>query len=120
MHSKAGLTPTLALPRGRRQVYGTMRLRLPATGEGIATYSARRRGKVSEGMSQTPVLSLTHKIRIPDGQGPHPTVMALHGRGSQEDDLIGLADYLDPRLLWLSPRAPLPQMGGYEWYRLRD
>src|SRR5690348_16671454 len=71
-------------------------------------------------MSQTQALSLTHQIRMLEGERPHPTVIALHGRGSHEDDLIGLADYLDPRLLWISPRAPLPQMGGYEWYRLHD
>jgi phospholipase/carboxylesterase len=47
----------------------------------------------------------------------HPALLALHGRGSDEGDLLGLAPYLDDRLLWLSARAPLPLDGGYEWYR---
>jgi phospholipase/carboxylesterase len=44
----------------------------------------------------------------------------LHGRGSNEEDLIGLAPHLPPGLLWISPRAPLlVGPGSYEWYRVR-
>jgi phospholipase/carboxylesterase len=71
-------------------------------------------------MNSISIPSLMHKVRRPAGPGPHPTLIALHGRGSHEDDLLELADYLDPRLLWISPRAPLPQSGGFEWYRLHD
>jgi phospholipase/carboxylesterase len=43
-----------------------------------------------------------------------------HGRGTDERDLLGLADYLDPerRLLVVTPRAPLVLSGspGYHWY----
>jgi phospholipase/carboxylesterase len=43
-----------------------------------------------------------------------------HGRGSDEQDLIGLADVLDPdrRLHVASPRAPLqlPGWPGHHWY----
>jgi len=43
-----------------------------------------------------------------------------HGRGSDERDLIGLADHLDPerRLRVVTPRAPLqlPGSPGYHWY----
>ena len=54
----------------------------------------------------------------PDGRNDrHPALLALHGRGSDEGDLLGLAPYLDDRLLWLSARAPLPLDDGYEWYR---
>lgn len=63
-------------------------------------------------------LSLVQRTRVPAGDGPYPTVIALHGRGSDEADLLGLAPYLDDRLLWISPRAPLSLEGGYEWYRL--
>ena len=65
-------------------------------------------------------LSLVHRTRWPQAEAGrlHPTIVALHGRGSHEGDLIGLADYLDPRLAWVSPRAPLRLQGGYEWYRL--
>lgn len=64
-------------------------------------------------------LSLTLLTRLPAGAAAsHPTIICLHGRGSHEGDLISLAPYLDDRLLWISPRAPLDLMGGYEWYRL--
>ncbi len=64
-------------------------------------------------------LSLHHLTRFPARAGEaHPTVICLHGRGSHEADLLGLAPYFDDRLLWISPRAPLELMGGFEWYRL--
>lgn len=70
-------------------------------------------------------LSLHHLVRYPDSyQGEdstahYPTVLALHGRGSNEGDLIGLAPYLPDDLLWISPRAPLlVGPGSYEWYRI--
>jgi phospholipase/carboxylesterase len=68
-------------------------------------------------------LSLVHQTRMPAEAAPgalQPTIIALHGRGSDDGDLIGLAPYLDDRLLWISPRAPLFLEGGFEWYRLRD
>lgn len=43
-----------------------------------------------------------------------------HGRGTSENDLLGLADLLDPeqRLKVVTPRAPLqlPGSPGYHWY----
>src|SRR5262249_30813783 len=44
----------------------------------------------------------------------------LHGRGANEDDLLGLAEYLDERLLMISARAPFDfQFGnGYTWYEI--
>jgi phospholipase/carboxylesterase len=43
-----------------------------------------------------------------------------HGRGTDENDLFGLADLFDPkkRLHVVTPRAPLPFPGstGYRWY----
>ena len=67
-------------------------------------------------------LALVHRVQMPaaaftDHNTRHPALLALHGRGSDEADLLGLAPYLDDRLLWLSPRAPLPLEGGFEWYR---
>jgi phospholipase/carboxylesterase len=45
-----------------------------------------------------------------------------HGRGTDENDLFGLADLFDPkrRLHVVTPRAPLPFPGspGYAWYQL--
>jgi phospholipase/carboxylesterase len=67
-------------------------------------------------------LSLAHQLRWPaaarESSGRHPALIALHGRGSDEADLLGLAPYLDERLLWVSVRGLLELDGGYEWYRL--
>lgn len=48
----------------------------------------------------------------------HPTLIFLHGRGANEDDLLGLAPSLDPGLLLISARAPypFPASGGFTWY----
>jgi phospholipase/carboxylesterase len=51
---------------------------------------------------------------------PHGLLVLHHGRGSDEQDLIGLAPVLDPeeRLHVVAPRAPLELRGspGYHWY----
>jgi len=51
---------------------------------------------------------------------PDGLLVLHHGRGSDEQDLIGLADVLDPeqRLHVVAPRAPLrlPGSPGYHWY----
>ena len=53
------------------------------------------------------------------GSSPPPLLVMLHGYGSDEADLLGLADLLDPRLRVLSFRAPIPlDMGGYAWFPL--
>jgi phospholipase/carboxylesterase len=71
------------------------------------------------GMKPISSLSLFHLVHSPqNSNSKHPAIVCLHGRGSNEEDLLGLAPYLDDRLLWISPRAPLDLMGGYEWYRL--
>jgi phospholipase/carboxylesterase len=70
-------------------------------------------------MSEIPT-TLEHRVLLPEGAhaAKHPTVIMLHGRGADEEDLIGLAKYYDPRLLVLSVRAPYPfaHGGGYTWY----
>lgn len=52
---------------------------------------------------------------------PGPVVVLLHGYGSDERDLAGLAGYLPAGLPWASVRAPLrhPAMG-YAWYSLES
>jgi phospholipase/carboxylesterase len=51
---------------------------------------------------------------------PEGLLVLHHGRGTDERDLIGLADFLDPerRLRVVTPRAPLqlPGSPGYHWY----
>src|SRR5215216_256137 len=69
-------------------------------------------------------LSLLHLVEFPaqttEPSSRYPTILALHGRGSNEHDLIGLAPHLPSGLLWISPRAPLT-LGpdSYEWYRVK-
>lgn len=57
--------------------------------------------------------------RATDGD-PEGLLVLHHGRGTDERDLIGLADFLDPerRLRVVAPRAPLtlPGSPGYHWY----
>lgn len=51
---------------------------------------------------------------------PDGLLVLHHGRGTDERDLLGLADLLDPerRLRVVTPRAPLslPASPGYHWY----
>lgn len=64
--------------------------------------------------------TLEHRVLHPEGsrESTHPTMVMLHGRGADEEDLIGLAEEYDPRLLVLSVRAPYPFTygNGYTWY----
>ncbi|HEX6455811.1 MAG TPA: phospholipase [Solirubrobacterales bacterium] len=64
-------------------------------------------------------MELFHLERAAGGEAEGLLVLH-HGRGTDERDLIGLADLLDPerRLLVVSPRAPLqlPGSPGYHWY----
>ena len=39
-------------------------------------------------------MHLIHALFEPPGDGPHPTILALHGRGANALDLLGLAPYL--------------------------
>lgn len=52
--------------------------------------------------------------------GAEGLLVLHHGRGTDERDLLRLADFLDPeqRLLVVTPRAPLTLAGspGYHWY----
>jgi phospholipase/carboxylesterase len=68
--------------------------------------------------------SLVHKILEPQRKSPskYPTLILLHGRGANEDDLLGLAEYLDDRLLIVSARAPFPFAlgGGFTWYEIEE
>ncbi len=64
----------------------------------------------------TPVGSLHYTVRVPEGSGPWPAVVLLHGRGGDMGDLLPLAEEL-PQLAWVALRAPLPYRGGgYAWY----
>jgi phospholipase/carboxylesterase len=62
---------------------------------------------------------LFHLDRAAAGE-PEGLLVLHHGRGTSEQDLLGLADFLDPerRLQVVTPRAPLqlPGSPGYHWY----
>jgi phospholipase/carboxylesterase len=69
-------------------------------------------------------LSLQHLTRFPASHSAeaatvYPTVLALHGRGSHEGDLIGLAPHLPPEFLWISPRGTFTlSSGSFEWFQI--
>lgn len=67
--------------------------------------------------SPDPLLSATRPSRL---EHPDGLLVLLHGRGTSEQDLVGLFDLLDPegRLMCASPRAPLqfPGQPGNHWY----
>jgi phospholipase/carboxylesterase len=50
-----------------------------------------------------------------------PALIFLHGRGTDEQDLLGLEPYVDPRFSVFSVRAPYAYpFGGYSWFELDD
>lgn len=64
-------------------------------------------------------LNLTHLIRPAlqrDDSGAPPCLLLLHGRGADEEDLMGLEGALDPRFTIISARAPFRLGPGYAWY----
>jgi phospholipase/carboxylesterase len=66
----------------------------------------------------TTIRTIERKPRTPTADAP-PLLLMLHGYGSNEQDLFGLGDLLDPRLHILSARAPLNlPWGGHAWYHL--
>ena len=68
-------------------------------------------------------MNLLHTVYEPPGDGPHPTIVALHGWGANGMDLLGLAPYLaGGQFLVLCPQGrvevPLGPMVGYGWFPL--
>ncbi len=68
--------------------------------------------------------TLVHKI-LPARQlsgDRSPAIILLHGRGSNEDDLLGLAEFLDARCILVAARAPFDfqPSGGFTWYDLLE
>ena len=69
-------------------------------------------------------MKLLHAAHVPEGDGPFPTIIALHGWGANALDLLGLAPILHGgRALVLCPQGPLgladPQSRiviGHGWY----
>lgn len=46
-----------------------------------------------------------------------PVLLMLHGTGGNEEEILGLADSLDPNATVLSPRGPVTEGGMRRWFR---
>lgn len=67
--------------------------------------------------------TLLHQIRLPiePAADRHPTLLLLHGRGSDEGSLLRLLERRVPRCLLVSVRAPFEyEGGGFTWYDVPD
>lgn len=66
-------------------------------------------------------MNLLHTVFEPVGDGPHPTILAMHGWGANALDLLGLSPFLaGGEFLVLCPQGPVevPLGGplGYGWF----
>jgi len=72
------------------------------------------------------VMELLYTAHVPPGDGPHPTVIALHGWGASAHDLLGLAPVLHRgQALMLCPQGPFafqvgPGTPGHGWFPLSE
>ena len=48
-----------------------------------------------------------------------PLVVLLHGRGSAEPEIVGLAEHLPAGPAYVAVRAPIAEGGGYAWFANR-
>jgi phospholipase/carboxylesterase len=53
------------------------------------------------------------------GPADAPLVVLLHGRGSNEQEILTLADHLPAGLAYAAVRAPIAEGGGYAWFANR-
>ncbi len=58
-------------------------------------------------------LSLPHVYR----EGSGPVLLMLHGTGGDEQQILGLADALDPDAAVLAPRGQVTEHGAARWFR---
>jgi phospholipase/carboxylesterase len=74
----------------------------------------------SQEAALVPSATLFHRIQKPrtPSDGKAPVLILLHGVGSNEHDLMGLAPHLDGRFFTVSVRAPNTLgPGAYGWFR---
>ncbi len=75
-------------------------------------------------LRETIRVKLVHALYEPAGDGPFPTIFAMHGWGSNAMDLQGLAPFIaDGRFLVICPQGPfeveIGAINGYGWYQMR-
>ncbi len=64
-------------------------------------------------------MTILHKPAPRTLPGGNPLLVLLHGYGSHEGDLFGLADHLDDRLAIAALRAPIAlPWGGHAWFNI--
>ena len=69
-------------------------------------------------------MRLVHAVYEPPGDGPFPTIFAMHGWGSNAMDLLGLAPFVAKgRFLVICPQGPheveIGAVNGFGWYQMR-
>jgi len=69
-------------------------------------------------------MDLIHTLFEPAGEGPHPTIIALHGWGANALDLLGLAPYIaGGKFMVICPQGPIEvdigAVSGYGWFPMR-
>jgi phospholipase/carboxylesterase len=70
-------------------------------------------------------MQLLHTAYVPAGDGPFPTILALHGWGASAQDLLGLAPFLHGgEALVVCPEGPVafeiqPGFLGHGWFPIR-
>ena len=67
-------------------------------------------------------MKLVHKVILPKNSTveKHPTILFLHGRGADENDLLSLSEFFDERFLFIAVRAPFRfECGGFTWYEIQ-
>ncbi len=67
--------------------------------------------------------TLTHKVILPKNspKKKHPTILFLHGRGADENDLLSLAEYFGDTFLYIAVRAPFKfEYGWFTWYEILE
>lgn len=53
-------------------------------------------------------MNLVHTAYVPEGDGPFPTILAIHGFGASANDLLGLAPFLrGGEALMVCPQGPI-------------
>lgn len=71
------------------------------------------------GAARLPLVAISLPPRMASAMGKPPLLLLLHGVGSNERDLLGLAPELDPRFHILSLRAPLVRGGdAFAWFKV--